>query len=153
MSEKTIRIPRYDAFKPASKAASKAKRKNRKTDSQPEVLLRRALWQLGLRYRKNVKTMPGKPDIVFLSARVAVFCDGDFWHGRNWEALQAKLKRGSNPDYWIPKISRNMQRDVEHNETLESEGWLVIRLWESDIRQSPEDAARQIQEAVQSRRD
>jgi DNA mismatch endonuclease (patch repair protein) len=79
---------------------------------------------MGLRFRKNVKSLPGKPDIVFPSVKVVIFCDGDFWHGRNWETLQEKLKRGMNADYWIAKIQRNMERDLNVNQLLEQNGWL-----------------------------
>src|SRR5437879_6384164 len=73
--------PSFKGLKPASEASSRAKRGNRRRDTLQEMLLRRELWKMGLRYRKNVETMPGKPDLVFPGARVVVFCDGDFWHG------------------------------------------------------------------------
>jgi DNA mismatch endonuclease (patch repair protein) len=104
-------------------------------------MLRRALWRLGLRYRKNVKSLPGKPDIVFFRNKVAIFCDGDFWHGREWPKLRAKLKRGSNSNYWLQKIRSNIERDRRNQALLEKSGWLVIRLWESDIKRSPEITA------------
>jgi DNA mismatch endonuclease Vsr len=105
--------PSYAGFRPASEAASRAKRANRHADTGHELLLRRELWRLGLRYRKNVKGLPGKPDLVFGSARIAVFCDGDFWHGRDWERLKEELARRHNSTYWLAKISRNRERDVE----------------------------------------
>src|SRR5947199_2127320 len=97
----------YDEFRAASEAASRAKQANRKRDTKPELLLRRALWALGLRYRKHVGGLAGNPDVVFKAARVVVFCDGDFWHGRDWPTLQAQLRRRHNADYWIAKIGRN----------------------------------------------
>lgn len=100
-------------------------------DTQPELLLRRALWAKGHRYRIHVPGLPGKPDIVFARQRVAVFCDGEFWHGHEWEAKKAKLK--SNRSYWIPKIERNMARDQEVNRQLASAGWTVLRLWDFEI--------------------
>jgi DNA mismatch endonuclease, patch repair protein len=87
-----------------------------------------------LRYRKNVADLPGHPDILFPRARVAVFCDGDFWHGNNWETRRQKLKAGTNPDYWLAKIQRNMERDRETTLHLEGLGWTVLRFWESEIR-------------------
>jgi DNA mismatch endonuclease (patch repair protein) len=81
-------VPRYSEFRPASEASSRAMRGNRDRDTQPEVLLRRALWRMGVRYRKNVAEICGKPDLVFPGARIVVFCDGDFWHGREWESLR-----------------------------------------------------------------
>ena len=93
-------------------------------DSAIEVLLRRELWRRGLRYRKNVAGLTGKPDIVFMGKKIAVFCDGDFWHGYDWENRKQDIK--SRKEFWIPKIERNMQRDIEVNEALERDGWLVL---------------------------
>jgi DNA mismatch endonuclease (patch repair protein) len=86
-----------------------------------------------LRFRKNVATLPGKPDIVFREKRVAVFCDGDFWHGRNWVQRRRKLLNGANHSYWIIKIQTNIDRDKRHNRELRKLGWKVVRLWETDI--------------------
>jgi len=146
------KAPSFDGLKPASEAASRAKRANRKKNSRHEVLLRRELWKLGVRYRKYVAKLPGNPDLVFRMARVVVFCDGDFWHGRNWDQLRAALGRRHNADYWIAKIARNRERDQEHTTRLISEGWLVLRLWETDIIRDPQQAARQIKEVVERRR-
>lgn len=77
--------------------------------------------------------LPGRPDLVFPGPKVAVFSDGDFWHGRNWEARREKLSKGNNPDYWIAKIQRNMERDRENTWRLEEMGWAVLRVWESEI--------------------
>jgi len=130
------RNPSYKDCAPASEQASRtAKATSRKVDTRCEVKLRKALWHRGFRYRKNVSTLPGKPDIVFPSRRVVVFCDGDFWHGRDWENRKAKLQRGSNPDYWIAKIRRNRERDQENVHKLEMAGWTALRFWESDIHQ------------------
>ena len=150
--EAPIRIPRFSNFRPSSETSSRVKRKNRNRDTAPELLLRRALWRLGLRYRKNATDLPGKPDVVFRGARVVVFCDGDFWHGRDWERLREKLRGSANPDYWLPKIARNRQRDAEQTATLTEQGWHVIRLWEGDVKQDAEAAARQVAEAVERRR-
>jgi len=95
--------------------------------------LRKAIHRRGLRFRKNVRALPGCPDIVFSGPKVAVFCDGDFWHGRSWSERKAKLLRGTNGSYWIAKIERNMDRDIEVQEQLERRGWRVLRFWESDI--------------------
>ncbi len=125
----------YKGRSPASAQASSAARgSSKKTNTACELALRRALWGAGYRYRKNVADVPGRPDIVFQRARVAIFCDGDFWHGNNWEARRHKLQGGSNPDYWIAKIQRNMERDQETTTRLESSGWTVLRFWESEIR-------------------
>jgi len=104
--------------------------KNR--DSEIEILLRKELWRRGLRYRKNVNKVFGKPDIVFMSKKVAVFCDSEFWHGYNWEERKKDFK--SRQDFWIPKIERNMERDREVTRRLEAEGWTVLRFWGNDIK-------------------
>lgn len=106
-------------------------------ETRPELALRRELWRRGLRYRKNDKRLPGKPDIVFSRARLAIFCDGDFWHGHNWAvrgygSLEQELKRYSKA--WADKILRNIRRDEMVNQTLRSQGWQVLRIWESDIK-------------------
>ena len=101
-----------------------------------------------MRYRKNVETLPGKPDIVFVRARVAVFCDGDFWHGRNWEEQKSKLCQGTNAEYWLSKIESNMERDRLNNALLEADGWSVLRLWETDIKRDPQAAAELVREVV-----
>jgi len=88
---------------------------------------------MGLRFRKNVRDLPGKPDIVFTKQRVAVFCDGDFWHGRDWPARKRKLHKGANALCWTKKIGANIQRDRLLDQDLKRLGWKVLRLWESDI--------------------
>ena len=89
-------------------------------DSKIEVLLRKELWNRGLRYRKNFSKVFGKPDIVFIGKKVAVFCDSEFWHGYDWEHKKEEIK--SRRDFWIPKIERNMQRDIEVTEKLTADG-------------------------------
>ncbi len=123
-------VPSFIGFKPASEAASKAKRANRRKDTGHELLLRKTIWRLGLRYRKHVKSLPGRPDLVFSQARVVVFCDGDFWHGRNWRQLRRQLARRHNADYWLAKIARNRDRDRQNNRTLQRGGWRAVRLWD-----------------------
>jgi DNA mismatch endonuclease vsr len=101
-------------------------------DSEIEIKLRKELWRRGLRYRKNVKTITGKPDIVFQRKKVAVFCDSEFWHGYDWEHRNLEIK--SRREFWVPKIERNMQRDREVSEMLEAEGWIVLRFWGKRIK-------------------
>lgn len=101
-------------------------------DTRIEIALRKALWNRGIRYRKNYKLLPGKPDIAITKYKIAVFCDSDFWHGYDWENRSHRIK--SNREYWIPKIERNMQRDCEVNELLIKEGWTVLRFWEYQIK-------------------
>lgn len=101
-------------------------------DSAIELALRKELWTRGLRYRKNVKTVYGKPDIAFIGKKIAVFCDSEFWHGYDWEERKKDFK--SHQEFWIPKIERNMERDREVTAKLESEGWTVLRFWGKQIK-------------------
>lgn len=136
--------PSFVGRKPSSPLASGIKTRNRKTDTTAELTLRRVLWRQGLRYRVNQKGLPGTPDIVFPRQRVAVFVDGDFWHGRNWEQRKARLTSGNNAAYWIAKIGYNRERDCKNERLLADLGWTVIRLWETDVLKDPEGAARRI---------
>lgn len=147
-----IRAPRYTGLMPAStKASAAARGASRKSNTKPEIALRRALWRAGLRFRRNVTGLPGEPDVVFKGARVIVFCDGNFWHGKDWETRKQKLLRGSNPSYWIAKIERNMQRDRQNVETLENRAWTVLRFWESEILTDVESVVAMVAQAVYSR--
>jgi DNA mismatch endonuclease (patch repair protein) len=104
----------------------------RAAETKPEQFLRKLIWNTGLRYRKNVKKLPGRPDIVFTKYKLAVFIDGDFWHGYNWQEKKERIK--SNRDFWIPKIERNMQRDQENTAKLEQLGFKVLRFWEHEVK-------------------
>ena len=101
-------------------------------DTAIELLLRKELWSRGIRYRKNVKSMVGKPDIAFIKKKVAVFCDSEFWHGFDWEHRKSDIK--SNRDFWIPKIEKNIARDEKVNAALEADGWIVLRFWGQQIK-------------------
>lgn len=118
----------------------------RNKDSKIEVLLRKELWARGLHYRKNVKTVFGHPDIAFIGKRIAVFCDSEFWHGYDWENRKEDIK--SNREFWIPKIERNMQRDIEVNDHLKEMGWIVLRFWGRDIKKNVSDCADIIEEVL-----
>ncbi|MDY6244727.1 MAG: very short patch repair endonuclease [Lachnospiraceae bacterium] len=118
-------------------------------DSEIEVLLRKELWRRGLHYRKNVKTVFGHPDIAFIGKKVAVFCDSEFWHGYDWENKKNDIH--TRKEFWIPKIERNMARDKEVNEKLQSEGWIVLRFWGKDIKKNTQDCADKIVAALEGR--
>lgn len=118
---------------------------NRSKGTKIEVLLAKELWHRGLRYRLNDRTLPGTPDISFKSRRLAVFCDGEFWHGRDWE--QRKHNIHSNLDYWWPKIERNQQRDRQVDAQLRALGWQVLRFWETDLRRHLTACADRVEEA------
>lgn len=104
---------------------------NKAKGTKIEVLLAKKLWHLGFRYRKNDKTVYGKPDIVFKSKKLAIFCDGEFWHGKDWAIHKADHK--SHQQFWYNKIEGNIARDKKVNEELKNEGWRVLRFWETDI--------------------
>lgn len=111
-------------------------------DTSPELMIRRALFKKGFRYRIHYKDLPGKPDIVFVKKKVAIFCDGDFWHGKDWEQKKKKIK--SNREYWIPKIQKNMQRDRISRNKLLNMGWTVLRFWDSDIKKNLDSVLNEI---------
>jgi len=118
----------------------------RSSNTSIEILLRKALWHEGIRYRKNVKTLPGKPDIAITKYKVAIFCDGELWHGKDWVTKKESIK--TNQDYWIPKIERNIMRDNENEKKLENMGWVVIRFWGKDIKKNVENCINEIMETI-----
>lgn len=122
----------------------------RSKDTTIELRLRKALWERGIRYRKNYKKLIGKPDIAITKYKIAVFCDSDYWHGYDWENRNQRIK--SNRDYWVPKIERNMERDREVAAALQNEGWLVLRFWEWQIRKHLDECIGAILQAVESRK-
>lgn len=116
--------------------------------SEIEVMLMKELWSRGLRYRKNVKTIFGKPDIAFIGKKVAVFCDSEFWHGYNWEERKHDFK--SHQEFWIPKIERNIERDKEVTKALEDDGWTVLRFWGKEIKKNLSECADIVEKAVRN---
>lgn len=146
------RPPSFNGLKPATEASSRCKRMNRSSETRHERVLRSLLWSQGFRFRKNVKAGIGKPDVVFRRERVAVFCDGDFWHGRQWRQLARKLRAGTNASYWLQKIRSNMLRDRHVNRKLARAGWHVVRLWETDILNDPAACAARVKAALRRRR-
>lgn len=112
--------------------------KIRSTDGKAEVLMRKMLWHEGVRYRKNYKVLPGKPDIAITKYKIVIFIDGEFWHGFDWKN-QKKIRIHRNREYWIPKIEKNMARDRKQEQELKKCGWIVIRFWEKhDFFKNPE---------------
>lgn len=120
----------------------------RSKDTKIEIILRKALWAKGYRYRKNYSKLPGKPDIVLTKYKIAIFCDGEFFHGKDWEVLKPKLEKGNNPDFWIKKITRNQQRDDEVNKQLLFMGWTVIRFWGNDIKKKVDECVKVVEETI-----
>ena len=117
-------------------------------DTKIELVLRKALWNKGYRYRKNYKKLPGCPDIALTKYKIAIFCDSEFFHGKDWEVLKPRLEKGDNSEYWIRKITRNRERDNEINKELLFMGWTVIRFWGNDIKKNADECVRVIEEAI-----
>lgn len=117
-------------------------------DTSIEVLLRSALWKKGYRYRKNYKDLPGTPDIALTKYKIAIFCDGELFHGKDWEIMRPKLQDGHNGDYWVDKISQNIRRDEEVNKQLLFLGWTIIRFWGKEIKKDVDGCVRAIEETV-----
>ena len=115
-------------------------------DTSVEITLRKALWHEGIRYRKNVKTLPGKPDIAIKKYKIAVFCDGELWHGRDW--IQKKTAFNTNRDYWVAKIERNIARDTATEKKLEKMGWVVIRFWGREIEKNLKECVNEVKEKM-----
>lgn len=121
----------------------------KRKDTQVELLLRKALYKRGIRYRVDYGKLPGRPDIAVTSKRIAIFCDSEYWHGRNWEEKKEKIK--TNREYWIPKIERNIARDKQNNKILVEMGWVVLRFWEPEILHSIENVCKKIERACDAR--
>ena len=107
-----------------------------------EMVLRKMLWQVGIRYRLHANDLPGKPDIIFKGPKLVVFVDGDFWHGFNWEKRKPGIK--ANREYWIKKIEGNIARDRIINLKLKALGFAVLRFWEHDVLSKPDVCVRKV---------
>jgi DNA mismatch endonuclease (patch repair protein) len=140
----TRRAASFRGLRPTTPSASRVGRGNKRCGTRPERILRAALRRLGLRHRINNGELPGRPDIVFPTQKLAVFCDGDFWHGRGWRRRRARLAGGSNARYWVAKILGNRARDRRVSRSLKRLGWRVVRVWESDVRVDAGRLARRI---------
>lgn len=117
-------------------------------DTRIELIIRKALWKQGIRYRKNYSKLPGKPDIAITKYKIAIFCDSEFWHGKDWDVAKCKIQ--SNKEYWIPKIEKNIKHDEEVNKLLQELGWTVIRFWGKDIQKKPIDCIKSVIEIINS---
>ena len=123
-------------------------RKIHSKDTSIELLLRKALWHKGYRYRKNYKALPGSPDIVLTKYKIAIFCDSEFFHGKDWQILKLRLEKGKNPDFWIKKIERNRNRDYENDKKLLFLGYTVLHFWGQDILKHTNECLQAIEEAI-----
>ena len=126
-------------------------------DTKPEVLLRKELWHRGYRYRKNFRKLPGSPDIVMTKYRLCIFVDSEFFHGKGfyggleskkYESLEEQLKHSNHPDYWLPKIKRNMERDQEVDAELTESGWHIIHFWSKDVMKHTDECIRTVEETL-----
>jgi DNA mismatch endonuclease Vsr len=123
----------------------------RSTGSKIEVILAKALFARGHRYRKNDKTIFGRPDLTFRRLKVAIFVDSEFWHGKNWE--KEKLRHKSNVAYWHQKIERNMERDKLVNKTLRNDGWKVLRFWGKQVVKNLDGCISKAEQVINSRKE
>ena len=137
---------------PVTAQRSKNMSRIRSKDTSIELILRKALWHRGIRYRKNYKSLPGTPDIAITKYRIGIFCDSEFFHGKDWEKLRLRLENGSNSTYWVKKISRNIERDDEVDKALKFKGWIVLRFWGEDIRKHTDDCIKVIEESIMDRK-
>lgn len=123
-------------------------RKIKAKNTTPEVIFRKALWQEGIRYRINNKSINGNPDISIKKYKLAIFIDGEFWHGYNWQEKKEKIK--SNREYWINKIEGNIARDKKYNRMLIEQKWIVIRFWEHEIKKELNKCVDEVKKAIAS---
>jgi len=135
------------------KITSKIMSSIKSKDTKPEILLRKALWRKGLRFRKNFKKLPGSPDIVFTKNKLAIFVDGDFWHGNNWKirglnSLSDEFSENTRK-YWLNKIKNNIKRDRKNNRDLRKVGYSIIRVWESDLKKDIDPILNKINNKLQ----
>lgn len=140
--------------------------KHRKLDTTPEIskrmanvrlkggkaetILAKSLWHSDIRYRKNFKSLPGSPDIAITKYKIAVFVDGEFWHGKDWEEKKSKLKK--NREYWIEKIEENIARDKRNDAALIDDGWIPVHFWEKEVLKNSEECVTKVVALVNHRR-
>lgn len=117
-------------------------------DTKIEIVLRKALWNKGYRYRKNYNKLPGKPDIVLTKYKIAIFCDGEFFHGKDWTIRENRFNNSNNGEYWKKKINRNIERDNEVDKELNELGWTVVRFWEKDILKNTDECIKTIEDII-----
>ncbi len=137
-----------DVLTPEQRRKNMQAIKNKKT--KIEELLAKALWNKGYRYRRNNNSVFGKPDITFRKYKVAIFCDSEFFHGKEWETQKHRIK--TNTQFWQKKIESNIERDKKVNQTLEENGWRVIRFWGQDIKKNLDRCLKKIETELEERK-
>ncbi|MCB7306055.1 very short patch repair endonuclease [Bariatricus massiliensis] len=120
----------------------------RRKDTSIELTLRKELWHRGYRYRKNYKDLPGSPDICLTKYKLAIFCDSEFFHGKDWEVLKPRIAEGNNGQYWVKKIQENINRDEDVDKRLNYLGWTVIHFWGKDILKNTDECIKVIEETI-----
>jgi len=132
----------------------------RSKDTKPEIILRKKLWHLGYRYRKNFKGLPGTPDIYISKYKLCIFIDSEYFHGKDWNSayggynshkynnLQEQVEHGVNPEFWKKKIERNMKRDNDVDSRLKAEGYIIVRLWSKEVFSNLNGCIKTIEEAI-----
>lgn len=135
-------------YKNVTEQRRKTMSKIRGKDTSIEIVLRKALWHKGYRYRKNYKALPGTPDICLTKYKIAIFCDSEFFHGKDWEVQKTKVEKGNNGTYWVKKIQENITRDDEKDKELVLLGWTVIHFWGKDILKNTEECIKIIEETI-----
>lgn len=150
-----IVIERDDSVKAKERVFTGVTEQRKKTmsrirgkDTSIEIALRKALWNKGYRYRKNYKKIPGSPDICLTKYKIAIFCDSEFFHGKEWDVLKPKVEKGNNGEYWVKKIQENIDRDEEIDKKLLFLGWTVIHFWGKDILKNTDECIRVIEETI-----
>lgn len=151
--DEDIKVPRFEesAGFYTSPQRSRNMSKIRSKHSKPELILRRALWAKNFRFRLHDKSLPGQPDIVIKKYKLAIFVDGEFWHGFDWKNRKGQIK--ANRLFWIPKIERNMQKDIRTNRALRNMGYTVFRFWSQDILKNLPKVLNQIELFLETRRE
>ena len=139
-------MPRQTPRRTKEAIRSYTMRQIRGKDTSIEITFRKALWRSGIRYRKNYSALPGKPDIAITRHRIAVFCDGEFWHGKDWNSARGKIK--TRRDYWVAKIERNIDRDNAVDRRLARLGWTVLRFWGNDIEKTLDLCVAEVKGAI-----
>lgn len=136
-------------FENVTAQRSKNMSRIRGKDTSIELKLRKALWKEGYRYRKNYKELPGRPDICITKYKIAIFCDSEFFHGKDWEILRPKVAKGNNGNYWVKKIDENIKRDKENDKELLELGWTVIHFWGTEINKKIDECVRAVAETIE----
>ncbi|WP_281243277.1 very short patch repair endonuclease [Succiniclasticum ruminis] len=129
-----------------TEAIRKTMQGNTRSDTSIEIMFRKALWRKNIRFRKNVKSILGSPDVAIKKYRLVIFCDGDFWHGKSYHGVK------SHERFWNEKIKRNQERDLEYTIRLRDEGWTVLRFWESEIRDDLDGCVATVIETIRKQR-